>query len=71
MSAGKKTSQIAVLQRLHTFNHVVERMVKLAVLRNTTAKDRLKISEIRDVDDFVDTVHEGAHGVIGGKPVTQ
>ena len=61
----------ADLERLHAFDHVVERTVKLAVLGNTTAKNRLKIRQVRDVDDFIDAVHESAHGVVGGESVAK
>ena len=46
-------------------------MVKLPVLRNTAAKNRLKVGQISDVDNLVDAMHESAHGIVGDEFVTK
>jgi hypothetical protein len=41
------------------------------MLGNTPPQDGLEIAEIGDVDDLIDAVHERAHGVVGGKSITE
>src|SRR5437016_9863424 len=39
------------------------------MLSDTATKNRFEISEISDVDDLIDAMHECAHGIVCGEPV--
>src|SRR4051794_7172892 len=54
-----------LLDRLDGLQGLVERTVKLAILRYAPAQDRLEIREIRHIHNLVDALHESAHCVVG------
>lgn len=50
---------------MHALEHFVEGAVKVAMPCDAATKDRFEISEISDVDDLIDAMHECAHQIPG------
>src|ERR1051325_3064249 len=58
-------------ERLDALMHLVERVIKLAVLSDAATKDGFQVCEIGDVDHLVNAMHERAERVVGRKAMTQ
>jgi hypothetical protein len=49
----------------------VKGAVELPVLSDAAPQDRLKVRQIRDVNDLINALHKRAHGIVGGKAMTE
>src|SRR5260221_1657990 len=41
------------------------------MLRDAAPYDRLEVGDIGNVDDLIDTFHEGRHGIVGRETLTE
>jgi hypothetical protein len=68
---GDSDCRREILERLDALHHLAKRMVKLPVLSDTSSENGFEVSEIGNVDDLINTLHESAHGIVGGKSMAQ